>query len=58
MRLWAAWHQQFGEHSLQWLARLDNAGDTLAWQATALPKARAIAPLGGRALTLGLRATW
>lgn len=58
VRLWAAWHQQFGEHSLQWLARLDNAGDTLAWQATALPKARAIAPLGGRALTLGLRATW
>jgi iron complex outermembrane receptor protein len=39
----------------QWFARLANAGDRLATNATAVSTVRGLTPQGGRALTLGLR---
>ncbi len=53
--LWAAWQQRWGGHDAVWTLKLDNLGDRLAYNASALRSARALAPQGGRALGLGLR---
>ena len=52
--LWAAgpWGATPG---WQWFARLANAGNRLATNASAVATVRGLSPQGGRALTLGLR---
>lgn len=53
--LWAAWQQHWGGHEAVWTLKLDNLGNRLAYNASALRSARELAPQGGRALGLGLR---
>lgn len=52
--LWAA-GQWGATPGWQWFARLANAGDRLATNASAVATVRGLSPQGGRALTLGLR---
>jgi iron complex outermembrane receptor protein len=52
LNLWAQW--QTGADVL-WFAKLDNATDRLATSATTVGTLRGLAPLAGRALTLGWR---
>ena len=51
----ASWQQRLGGVDALWYAKLDNLGDTLAYNASTLPTARWLAPAGGRALSAGLR---
>ncbi len=56
--LWSAWLSwrlptQGAETTV--FARLDNLTNQLAYNATAVPTIRDLAPQGGRALTMGLR---
>jgi iron complex outermembrane receptor protein len=54
--LWAGWLQPLGAGSeALWTLKLANAGDALAWNASALRSARLLAPAGGRALQAGVR---
>ncbi len=52
------WPQSWGGAEALWFARLDNLGDELAFNATALRNARELSPLPGRSATLGLRVAW
>jgi iron complex outermembrane recepter protein len=52
------WRQRWGAAEALWFARLDNLGDELAFNATALRNARELSPLPGRSATLGLRVAW
>jgi iron complex outermembrane receptor protein len=61
--LWNAaltWRQKAGPAELLWYARLDNAGDRLAYSATSIltQTAPGKAPLPGRSLKLGLQANF
>jgi iron complex outermembrane recepter protein len=53
-----SWRQRWGGAEALWFARLDNLGDQLAFNATALRNARELSPLPGRSATLGLRVAW
>ncbi len=53
-----SWRQRWGAAEALWFARLDNLGDELAFNATALRNARELSPLPGRSATLGLRVAW
>jgi len=54
--LWAGWLQPLGAGSeALWTLKLANAGDALAFNASALPGARWLSPAGGRALQAGVR---
>jgi len=54
--LWASWQQRLGQGSaLVWFAKLGNAGNALAYNASALRTARELSPAGARALQVGLR---
>jgi len=54
--LWASRQQRLGQGSdLVWFAKLGNAGNALAYNASALRTARAVSPAGARALQGGLR---
>jgi iron complex outermembrane recepter protein len=53
-----SWRQRWGAGEALWFARLDNLGDELAFNATALRNARELSPLPGRSATLGLRVGW
>ncbi len=49
--LWLAWQQRLGPaNDALWTLKLNNLGDVLARNASALPSARALAPAGGRSL--------
>jgi iron complex outermembrane receptor protein len=61
--LWNAaltWRMKAGASHLLWYARLDNAGNRLAYSATSIltQTAPGKAPLPGRSLSLGLEATF
>lgn len=61
--LWSAaltWKQKAGPANLTWYARLDNAGDRLAYSATSIltQTAPGKSPLPGRNLKVGLQATF
>jgi len=61
--LWSAaltYRMKAGPASLLWYARLDNAGDRLAYSATSIltQTAPGKAPLPGRSLKLGLQASF
>ena len=43
---------------VQWFAKLNNAGNRLAFNAAAIGTVRGLSPQGGRALTVGLRANF
>jgi iron complex outermembrane receptor protein len=58
--LWHAamtWRERLGKNELLWYARLDNAGDALAYSATSIltQTAPGKSPLPGRSLKLGLQ---
>jgi len=54
--LWAGWQQRLGSGAdALWTLKLANLGDSLAYNASALPAARRVSPAGGRALQAGLR---
>ncbi|MBI5255889.1 MAG: TonB-dependent receptor [Burkholderiales bacterium] len=55
VNLWAGWRSRWPGADALWTLKLDNAGNRLATQATALRSARELAPLGARALSAGLR---
>ena len=42
----------------QWFAKLSNATDRVAYNAAAIATARGLSPLGGRAMSVGLRTTF
>lgn len=52
------WRQHWGAADALWFLRLDNLGDTLAYNASALRLARELSPMPGRAVTAGLRVGW
>ena len=52
------WRQRWGAAETMVFARLDNLGDELAYNASALRTARELSPLPGRSATLGLRVAW
>jgi iron complex outermembrane receptor protein len=56
LNLWLALRTQLGDGELLWFARLDNALDELAYNATAMRAARELSPQPGRAFTVGVRA--
>jgi iron complex outermembrane receptor protein len=61
--LWKAaltWRMKAGAASLLWYARLDNAGNKLAYSATSIltQTAPGKSPLAGRSVKLGLQATF
>ncbi|WP_144290222.1 TonB-dependent receptor [Ideonella sp. A 288] len=58
LHLRASWQQRLPVGTALWYVRLDNLGDTLAYNATALRTARELSPLGGRALGAGVRVTF
>lgn len=54
--LWAGWQQPLGAgREALWTLKLSNAGDALAYNASALRSARLLAPAGGRALQAAVR---
>lgn len=54
--LWVSWQQRLGSGAdAVWFAKLGNAGNALAYNASALRTARDLSPAGARALTAGLR---
>ena len=53
--LYASWQQRLGAADAVWTLKLSNLGHALAYNASALRTARALAPAGGRALWAGLR---
>lgn len=54
--LWASWQQGLGSAAdALWYLKLNNLGDVLAYNATAMRSARGLAPAAGRALQAGLR---
>jgi iron complex outermembrane receptor protein len=54
--LWASWQQRLGTSAdALWYLKLNNLGDVLAYNASAMRQARALAPAGGRALQGGVR---
>jgi iron complex outermembrane recepter protein len=53
-----SWRQRWGAAEALWFARLDNVGNELAFNASALRTARELSPLPGRSATLGLRVAW
>ena len=54
--LWASWQQPLGTAAdALWYLKLNNLGDVLAYNATALRNARDLAPAAGRALQAGVR---
>lgn len=54
--LWAGWQQALGGGTeALWTLKLANAGDALAYNASALRTARLLSPAGGRALQAGVR---
>jgi iron complex outermembrane recepter protein len=54
--LWASWSQRLGPGSdALWTLKLNNLGDVLATNASALRSARALSPAGGRALQASVR---
>lgn len=55
LNLWARWRLPVGAAAATAFVRLDNATDRLAYNAVAVPTIRALAPLGGRALTAGVQ---
>jgi iron complex outermembrane receptor protein len=52
--LWASGRVAWGDDT-SWFAKLNNATDKLASNASAIATMRGLSPLPGRALTLGLR---
>lgn len=56
VNLWASHRWAWGGLDGLAFVRLDNLGDTLAYNASAIRTVRELAPLPGRALSLGLRA--
>ena len=57
--LWAGWQTRLpGGSSLQWGLKLANLGNALAYNASAMPTARWLAPAGGRSLSGTLRLTF
>ena len=55
LNLYASWQQRLGAADAVWTLKLSNLGHALAYNASALRTARALAPAGGRALWAGLR---
>jgi iron complex outermembrane receptor protein len=54
--LWASWQQRLGSAAdALWFLKLNNLGDVLAYNATAMRNARGLAPAAGRALQGGVR---
>jgi iron complex outermembrane recepter protein len=53
-----SWRTRWADADALVFLRLDNLGDTLAYHASALRVARELAPLPGRAATLGVRVAW
>ena len=53
-----SWRQRWGAAETMVFVRLDNLGDELAYNASALRTARDLSPLPGRAATVGLRVAW
>lgn len=53
-----SWRQRWGAADTLVFLRLDNLGDELAYNASALRTARELSPLPGRSVTLGLRTLW
>jgi iron complex outermembrane receptor protein len=54
----AHWRLPQGGRNLLWFARLHNLLDTLAFNAASSPAIRALAPLPGRAISVGIRAAF
>jgi iron complex outermembrane recepter protein len=55
LNLWLTHKQRLGGAAATWYARLDNATDTLAYNASTIVTLRGLAPLPGRALSAGVR---
>lgn len=55
LRLWAGLQTRLGGTDAQWLLKLDNATNALAFNAATIRTARDLSPLGARALTASLR---
>lgn len=55
-QLWATWRGRWNDLSLLAYARLDNVGDTLAYNASTIATMRGLAPMPRRAMSAGLRA--
>ena len=54
--LWASWRQALGDDAdALWYLKLNNLGDALAYNASAMRNARELAPAAGRALQAGVR---
>jgi iron complex outermembrane recepter protein len=53
-----SWRQPWAGAEALWFARVDNAGNALAFNAAALRTARDLSPLPGRSASLGLRVAW
>jgi iron complex outermembrane receptor protein len=56
--LWLTRRAMLGGAEALWFVKLDNASDELAYNATALRTARELSPLGGRALSAGVRVSF
>lgn len=56
--LWLTYRSSLGDADALWFLKLDNAGDQLAYNSSAIRTARELSPLGGRALTAGLRVSF
>ena len=52
---WASWRLPLAGPDATAFVRLDNLGNALAYNATAVPTIRGLTPQGGRALSAGLR---
>lgn len=55
LNAWASWRLPLPSLAATAFLRLDNLGNRLAYNATAVPTVRELAPQGGRAVTVGLR---
>jgi iron complex outermembrane recepter protein len=53
-----SWQQRVSDVDLMVFAKLDNLGDRLAFNASALRTARELSPLPGRSMTVGARVNW
>lgn len=53
--LWASWRLPLADQRVTAFVRLDNLGNRLVYDATAVPTIRGLAPQGGRSLLAGLR---
>ena len=52
---WASWQSKLWQTDALWFLRLDNIGNQLAYNASTISTLRALVPLPGRSVTVGVR---